>query len=168
MRAWLLHVVFAAILVGSLATKYRNTDLLVEDSKLEAMVIRIARAYGLAFRDYETIGDTDIRALVFEVPRCARPVLVVLLSVALDQERVVRSAREPGYVLRYVYMDRIWDKPHRLAVVAERAKHAALAVFGLTRYMPSWHLLLVESPADCGLVDGIDWQMVWSRDYLGR
>jgi hypothetical protein len=168
MRAWPLHVAFAAILVGSLATKYRTTDLLVEDSNLEAMVIRVARAYGLAFRDYKTIGDTDIRSLVFELPGCARPVLVVLLSVAFDQEQVVRSAREPGYALRYVYIDRVWDKPHRLAVVAERAKYAALAIFGLTRFVPSWHLLLVESPADCRLVDGIDWQMVWSRDYLGR
>jgi hypothetical protein len=39
-------------------------------------------------------------------------------------------------VLRYVYIDRSWDKADRLAVVAERVKYAVLAVFGLTQYVP--------------------------------
>jgi hypothetical protein len=159
-------VVFAAILVGSLAAKYQTTDLLANKDNFEPAVIRVAHAHGLAFRDYTTISDTDIRALVFEAPGCARPVMVVLLSVTFDQERVARSARQPGYVLRYVYIDRSWDKADRLAVVAERAKYAALAVFGLTRYLPSWHLLLIGSPADCRLADSTDWRMAWSRDYL--
>jgi hypothetical protein len=168
MRAWPLHVVFTAILFGSLAAKDRTADLFAKSSNLEPTVMHVAKAYGLAFRDYTTIGDTDIRALVFEAPGCARPLLVVLLAVTFDQEPVAQSARRPGYVLRYIYIDRSWDKPHRLAVVAERAKYAALAVFGLTRYMPSRQLLLVETPADCRLADDIDWQIAWSHDYLAR
>ena len=38
--------------------------------------------------------------------RLTRPILVILLSVTFDQERVAGSAREPGYVLGYVYIDR--------------------------------------------------------------
>jgi hypothetical protein len=166
MRAWPFQVVFAAILVGSLGAKYQTPDLLVESGSFEPAVIRVARAHGLAFRDYTTIGDTDIRALEFEAPGCALPIIVILLSVTFDQERVARSAREPGYSLRYVYIDRSWDKADRLAVVAERVKHAVLAVFGLTRYVPSWHLLLVESPERCQVPDDIGWRFAWSRDYL--
>jgi hypothetical protein len=93
-------------------------------------------------------------------------VLVVLFSVTFDQEPVVRSAREQGDVLRYVYIDDNWDKPRRLAVFVERVKYTALATLGVTRYVPSWHLLLIESPAHCQIVDAIDWRMVWNRDYL--
>jgi len=51
---------------------------------------------------------------------------------------------------------------------AERIKYAALATLGLTRYMPSGHMLLVESPTDCqAAADAIDWRNVWNRDYAG-
>jgi hypothetical protein len=166
MRAWPLHVAFAAILFGSLGAKYRTTDLLVESNSFEPAVMRVAREHGLIFRDYTTINGSDIRALEFKAPGCARPMLVVLLSVTFDQERVARSVREPGYVLRYVYIDRSWEKADRLAVVAERAKYAILAIFGLTQYLPSWHLLLVESPEPCQVPNDIDWRIAWSRDYL--
>jgi hypothetical protein len=54
-------------------------------------------------------------------------VLVVLLLLTFEQEPVVRSAREQGDVLRYVYIDRIWDKPDRRAFFVERMKYAGLA-----------------------------------------
>jgi hypothetical protein len=161
-----LHVVFAAILVGSLAVRDRTTDLIVESGNLEAAVIGVARAHGLTFREYTTIDGTDIRAVVFEAPACARPVAVVLLSTTFDQERAAQSAREPGYVLRYVYIDHSWDEADRLAVITQRAKYATLALLGLTRYVPSWHLLLVYAPADCKAAIDIDWRLAWSRDYL--
>ena len=166
MRAWPLHVVFAIILVGSLAAKMRTTDVLVEKGDLEPAVTRVARLHGLTFREYVTIADTDVRALVFEAPGCSRPVLVVSLLVTFDQEPVVRSAREPHYALRYVYIDQTWDRPDRLAVFVERIKYAALATFGLTQYVPSWHLLLIEAPSHCQTADAIDWRIVWDRDYL--
>jgi hypothetical protein len=166
MRAWPLHAVFATILVGSLAARDRTTDLIVESGNLEAAVIDVARAHDLALREYTTIDGTDIRALVFEAPACARPVAVVLLSATFDQERAARSAREPGYALRYVYIEHSWDKADRLAVLAQRTKYAALAVFGLTPYVPSWHLLLVYTPEDCKAAVDIDWRLVWNRDHL--
>ena len=46
-------------------------------------------------------------------------------------------------------------------------KYAALATFGLTRYVPSGHLLLVDSPLRCQTADAIDWRDVWNRDYIG-
>jgi hypothetical protein len=164
MRASPMHVVFAIILVGSLVAKDRTTDVLIESSNLEPAVMRAARSHGWALRDYTTIADTDVPALVFHAAGCAQPMLVVLLSVAFDQEPVVRSAREPGYVLRYVYIGRTWDEPRRLAVFVERLKYAALAVFGLTPYVPSSHVLLVEAPPDCQVADDVDWRTVWSRD----
>ena len=166
MRRWPLHAVFGAILVGSLAAKCQTAEPLAKSGSFEPAVIRVARAHGLAFRDYTTIGDTDTRALVFEAPGCARPVLVVLLLVSFDQEPIAQSAREPGYVLLYVYIDRSWGKADPLAVVTQRAKYAMLQAFGLSGYVPSWDLLLVEFPAECHLANEIDWRMAWSCNYL--
>jgi hypothetical protein len=166
MRAWPLHFVFALILVGSLAAKARTTDVLSESTSLETAVIRVARSQGLVFREYTTIADTDIRALVFDAPGCSRPIFVVFVLVTFDQASLVRSARDPRYAPRYVYIDRSWDKPHRLAVFMERMKYSVLSVFNLTQYVPSWHLLLVEAPLECKAADHIDWRMVWDRDYL--
>jgi len=123
MRVWPLHFVFALILIGSLAAKARTTDVLSESTSLEAAVIRVARSQGLAYREHTTIADTDIRALAFDAPACSRPIFVVFVLVTFDQASLVRSAREPHYAPRYVYIDRSWDKPHRLAVFMERMKY---------------------------------------------
>jgi hypothetical protein len=168
MRAWPLHVVFATILIGSLANKERGVDALTESGNIELAILNVARSQGLAFREYTTITGTDVRALAIEAPGCSRPVLVVPLLVTFDQDPIVRSARDQEDVIRYVYIDRTWDKPDHLAVFGERMKYAALATFGLTRYEPSWHLLLVESPSNCQIADAIDWRLVWSRDYIGK
>jgi hypothetical protein len=166
MRAWPLHVIFATILAGSLAAKERTADVLVRNDNLEPVVTRVARSHGLAFQGDVTLPGSSIRALVFDAPGCVRPVLVVVLSAVIDLEPLLRSAREQGDLLRYIYIGRSWDKPDRLAVFTERMKYAALAPFGLTRYVPSQDLLLVESPARCQAAIAVDWRDVWNRDYV--
>jgi hypothetical protein len=167
MRAWTLHLVFATILVGSLAAKERAADVLVDidNVALETAVTRVARSHGLEFQENLTIAG-NVPALVFEAPGCSRPVTVVL-RVTFDSEPLVRYARERGDVLRYAYLGRSWEKPDRLAFFLERMKYAALATFGLTRYVPSGHLLLVDAPSGCQIADAVDWRDVWNRDYFG-
>jgi hypothetical protein len=167
MRTWPLHVVFSTILVGSLAAKERGAEILdVDNGTLRTAVIRIARSQGLEFREDAMIAGTNVPALAFEAPGCSGPVLVAV-RVVFEQELLTRAAREIGDVVRYVYIDRAWEKPDRLALFIERGKYAALATFGLTRYIPSGHLLLVESPQHCQIADAIDWRNVWNPDYLG-
>lgn len=100
MRAWPLHVVFATILVGSLAAKERAADVVVEvdNDALETAVTRVAGSHGLAFREYLTIAG-NVRVLAFEASGCSRPVLVVL-RVTFDYEPVMQFAREQGDELR--------------------------------------------------------------------
>jgi len=170
-RAWPLHVFFATILVGSLAAKERVADVVVEvdSDALETAVTRVARSHGLAFREYLTIAG-NVRALAFDAPGCSRPVLVVLrvtFDFAPMMQSAMQPAREQGDVLRYVYIDRSWEKPDRLAFFVDRMKYAALATLGLTRYVPSAHVLVVESSPRCQAAEAIDWRNVWNRDYVG-
>jgi hypothetical protein len=74
--------------------------------------------------------------------------------------------RERGDIVRYVYIDRVWNKPNRLALLVERMKYAALASFGLTPYVPWGHLLLVDSPPGCEIAAAIDWRDMWNRGYI--
>jgi hypothetical protein len=103
--------------------------------------------------------------LAFDAPGCVAPVLVVL-RVQFDSEVLLHSARERGDELHYVYIGRSWEKPDRLSFFVERMKYAALATFGLTRYVPSGYLLLVDAPSQCQAANAIDWRNVWNRDYI--
>jgi hypothetical protein len=167
MKAWPLHVVFAGLLAGSLTANGRAGDVLVRHDNLQPAITRVARAHGLALLDDITLAGTPIRALEFEAPGCAGPVMVAVLTVIIDLEPVLHHAREQGDVLRYVYIERSWDKPDRLAVFIERMKYTALSMLGLSRYVPSQDLLLVESPSGCAAADAVDWRNVWNRDYVG-
>ena len=160
-----MHVVFSTILLGSLAGKERAVDVLyADDATLQIAVTRIAQSQGLDFREYVTVGHL-LPAVVFEAPGCSRPVLVVA-NMALTEEPLMHFAREQGDDIRFVYIDRSWEKPDPLALLVEKMKYAALAIFGLTRHVSSGSLLLVASPPRCEIAAAIDWRNVWNRDYI--
>jgi hypothetical protein len=104
--------------------------------------------------------------MAFEAPDCSRPVLVVVLEENLDREAMVDLGGDEGDALRYVYIDRDWEKPDRMGLFLERMKYAALKAFRLTGYVPDPHLLLVVSSSGCRVAGRIDWRDVWNRDYL--
>src|SRR5436309_2890583 len=110
MSPWPLHVVFASMLAGSLAAKELAADAPVDSADFEPAVIRVARAQGLAFREYATLAGTNYRAMAFVDPGCSRPLVVAVLEENLDRQAMVDLGGEEGDVLRYVYIDRSWDK----------------------------------------------------------
>jgi hypothetical protein len=164
-KAWPLHLVFSTILLGSLASKGRAVDVLeVGDVTLQTAAARIGQSQGLDFREYVRVAG-NLPVVVFEASGCSGPVLVVA-HMFFEEESAMDFARERGDIMRYVYMDRVWNKPDRLALLAERMKYAVLASFGLTPYVPWGHLLLVASPPHCEIAAAIDWRNMWNRDYL--
>ncbi len=167
MKALSLHLVFGTMLVGSLTSQQRVADTLVEIDPvhLAPAVVRIAQSNGLTFREHVTVYG-NVPALTFDAPGCSRPIIVAL-QVNFDFAPLVQSsAREADEVARYVYIDRSWERPNRLAFFIYRIKYAALATFGLTPYVPGGHLMLVQSPPDCQSAQTIDWSSVWNRDYV--
>jgi hypothetical protein len=165
MMARVQHMVFAAVLVCTLVVNLRGSDLFGRTEKIELAVLRAAKSGGLVFSGYETTGLADLHVLRFEAPRCSSLVQVTVLLVTLEGEDLIRNAPEQGRV-RYIYTDRTWTEPNRFSMYLKRLELTALAVFGLTQYVPSWQLLRVESPIGCEAADAIDWQVVWDRDYL--
>jgi hypothetical protein len=104
MRVWPVRILLASVLVGSLGAKLRTAGVLADDQSFEAAVIRVAQSGGLAFHQNNAITGTDIRALVFDAVGCSQPVLVASLSLTFEEDPVVRSSREPGYALKYLYI----------------------------------------------------------------
>jgi hypothetical protein len=166
MKRWLAHAIFGIILVVSLTTRERASDALKESDNLEKAVIRPAQSQDLVFREFAAIADTDIRTILFDARDCERPVSIALLLVTFEQEPLMRLFNAPANIRRYLYLDRSWSEPHYLAMFLERAKYAILAAFGMTAYVPSKIMLLIDSPPDCHVADTIDWPTVWNRDYL--
>jgi len=167
MREWPFRIAFAALFVGSLASKERAADVLVKPTDFEPAIIRVARSHGLTFREDGRLAGTDVHALSFEAPGCSQPVLVVPLAAILDEESILPVIGEPdGVLLRYVYIGRSWQKPDRLELFLERMKYAALKTLRLTRYVPDPHLLLIVSSSECPTAGRIDWRNAWNRDYL--
>jgi hypothetical protein len=164
MNKWLLHMIFAVILVTSVAASERASDVLLKTQNLEAAVIHVAQSHGLKLLGKPTAKEL-VPTLMFEAPGCAQPLLVSLLSVTLDDEPLVRAVGEPDDVVRYIYLDRSWSVlPNPLAVFFEWKKHKALELFGLTPYVPVPYMLRLARPPGCDIVGRIDWQVVWRRD----
>ncbi len=161
------HTVFAAVLIGSLAAQERVADWFEDDaSLLEPAILRIAGSHGLHLREYRTTNGIMTRTLVFDVPGCSQPVQVSLRLATFEERSLMESLPEQSYTRRYIYFDQSWDRPNPQGAFAQRMKYSALAMFGLTEYVPSRYLVLVETPKTCRAAEAVDWSSVWNRDYL--
>jgi hypothetical protein len=109
MRVWAAHVVFAAVLVGSLASRERSAEAPVDDAGLEAVVLGVARSQGLGLRENRASHTGWGRTIVFGVPRCSKPLLVTWRQATFEDEAATESAPGQDYQQQYVYFDQKWD-----------------------------------------------------------
>jgi hypothetical protein len=120
----------------------------------------------LDLREYKKTSGMTSRTLVFEAPGCSQPVTVSARLSTFEEESLMEHDPVQGYTRRYIYFDRSWDTPEPRAAFAQRMKYSALAMFGLTEYVPSRYLILVEAPKNCRAAEAIDWRSAWKRSYL--
>lgn len=168
MKAWPVHASFTALFVGTLAVRAVVPDVFNQSVSLAQSVLQVARSQGLSFQREEIIADTGRRALTFDAPGCTQPVRVIVRSLTFEEEPFTLLASERGYTHRYIYIDHVWNRPHRLAVWIQRIKYAVLAIFGQTQYVPAPYLLQVEVPSLCPIAGAIDWREAWRRDYVAN
>ena len=115
MRVW-AHAVFAAVLVGSLASRERSAEAPIDGAGLKLAALRVARAQGLAFREYRA-SDTDWgRTMAFGVTGCLLPLLATWRPATFEDEATVDRPLDRATISRYVYFDRKWSNPNRWAV----------------------------------------------------
>ncbi len=165
MKLW-AHAVFAAVLVGSLASRERSAEAPVTDAGVGSVVVSVARSQGLSLREYRTSAANGERSMVFDVPGCPKPMSVILRMATFEDEATTESPTPQGYQKQYVYFDRKWGRPRPWAVSIQRMKYSLLALFGRTDYATSNLVLEVEAPRECPAAESIDWRPVWSRAYL--
>jgi hypothetical protein len=159
------YALFAVILAGSVLTSARQADLPAGAEELTAAVIDLARSNNLTFRGQITLPNHLIDALVFDADDCNEPVTVALLSVLREQVPLL-EAQNQGMVLRFIFYDRSWPTADRVSMTWERGKQKALAVLGLTRYVPSEYMLAIGVPSGCKAADSVAWDKIWERRYL--
>jgi hypothetical protein len=166
MRRWAAHAVFAAVLVGSLATRERSAQAPADGGVgLESIALSVARSQGLDFREYRA-GDTGWgRTVVFSVPGCSKPIFAGWRPATFEDEAAKESASEQDYQRQYVYFNQKWNSPDPWAVSVQRMKYSLLAMFGRIDYATSSLVLQVEAPRDCAAAESIDWRPAWRRTH---
>ena len=165
MKVW-AHAVFAAILIGSLASRERSAGAPVTDAGVGSVVASVARSQGLSLREFRTSAATGERSMTFDVPGCPKPMTVILRIATFEDAAMTESPAPDNYHKQYVYFDRKWNSPRPWAVSIERMKYSLLALFGRTDYATSSLVLEVEAPRECPAAERIDWRPVWSRASL--
>jgi hypothetical protein len=163
------HGIFAAILAASIGVNSRIGDVvtagdIAAGKDILPAVIGVARSYDMALEQESRIADVTV--LTFRVPGCARPLVIAPLDVSLDRVPLVPQLDGEAYAVRYVYLDRAWTKPDHLALVIKWRIHKVLGIFGLSRYVPSGYVLLIDAPRGCRIIDAVNWRPVWDRNYL--
>jgi hypothetical protein len=166
MKARVGHTLFALILGGSILTNARPADPPADAEQMAAAVINVARSNNLIFRGRTNLANHLIDALTFDAKDCREPITVALLLLLAEQIPLLETQDLEGRTLRFIFYDRHWQMPNRASITWEREEQKALAIFGLTRFVPSQYMLAIAAASDCKAADAIDWQDVWDRRYL--
>lgn len=166
MKARVGHALFALVLGGSVLANARPTQPPAKAEQLVDAVINVARSNDLTFRGRTTLANHLVDALIFDAKGCSEPVTVAVLSVLAEQAPLLEAQNLEGRTLRFAFYDRRWRTPSRPLIVWERKEQTVLALFGLTRFVPSEYMLAIAASSGCKAVDTIDWQNVWDRRYL--
>lgn len=166
MKARVGHALFALIMGGSILTNARPADPPADAEQMAAVVINVARSNNLTFRGRTALANHLIDALTFDAKDCREPITVALLLVFAEQLPLLETQNLGGRTLRFIFYDRRWQTPNRASITWEREKQKTLAVFGLTRFVPSQYMLAIAAAPDCKAAAAIDWQDVWDRRYL--
>jgi hypothetical protein len=162
------HALFALILTGSVLTNARPDDPPAEPNQLAAAIIDVARSNDLSFRGQTTLANLGLTTLAFDAKGCREPITVALLSIDLEQLPWLRTINPENQTLHIIYYARRWREPDRVSIFWEQKKQQALAVVGLTSFVPSPYLLAIMAPTGCNAADTIDWRQIWDRRYLGK
>jgi hypothetical protein len=167
MKPRLIHIVFGAILLASIAVDRQAGDVLDQNDDIAPAVIRVAQSHGLTLAEEPLATEQGARRLYFNAPDCGQPVSIAFLSVTMEEEPLMRATGRQSDVVRYAYLDRSWDAPDRFAAFFIWKEHRALLLLGLTPYVATRYMLRVSSPSGCRSIDNIDWQDVWKRPDRG-
>ena len=97
MRVW-AHAVFAAVLLGSLASRERSAEAPIDSDDLKSATLSVARAQGLVFREYRA-SDTDWgRTMAFGVLGCSLPLLATWRPATFEDEATAQSTLDRAII----------------------------------------------------------------------
>lgn len=168
MKARVGHALFALILTGSVLANARPDDPPADANQMAAAIIDVARSNNLSFRGQTTLPNLGLTTLAFDAKGCREPISVALLSIDTEQQTLLKTLTPETRMLYFVYYERRWREPDRLAIFWEQKKQQALAVVGLRSSAPSPYLLGITAPLGCSAADAIDWRQIWDQRYLAR
>lgn len=160
MRAWTTRVVFAGLLLGTLAVRIQASHEPVEHDARPA-VAKLLASRGIAARIVPAEDGALLKAVAFDATECGGRVDVFPVRLNLQEAPLFDAAVGAGRERHIAYLNRIWEAPSRLDLRLEWLKYKAQSVFGLGTYTTNTTALLIASPKGCALTRTIDWAPFW-------
>ena len=164
MTAWRTRVILAVVVVASLLVRLEGLRDHGEPAVAVKMVEKIKTVlieHGVA--PLETSFDSS-DVVYFQRPNCDRASWVTPYGLASDELIYLQKAIKPGFEARYLFLDKSWDAPDRLALYYRWARNLLLAGLGASRYTTQKTAILLVEPQGCDKTAPMDWSRLWRRD----
>jgi hypothetical protein len=162
LRRVLLALVLVLLLGASLAGKIvrYNTHLGNGRDVAEAEITQTLAEQGFtALEPVDLVTGGVVRALRFQRPECARPLMVVVLSGSAEGDDLLRQFTPPGvYKMAFVYGGRESKSAPLVRFLSMETIRAVGRAVGLPVALPQ-PFLGVASPLDCAVKP--NWPTLW-------
>jgi hypothetical protein len=154
LRRVLLALGLVLLLGASLAAKIvrYNTHLGNGRDVAEAQIVTTLGEQGFATLDsVDLVTGGVVRALRFQAPGCARPILIVVLSGSAEGDDLLRQFTQPGlYKMSFVYGGRESKTPPLVRFLTMETVRAIGRAVGLS-VATAQPFLGVANPLDCAV-----------------
>jgi hypothetical protein len=155
MNARLVRMVLALLLVAAGAVKLTSSLALPGDFRGNIAGLLTNQGYAVAAAQY------DGQPISITPPTCASPVVLLPLTMNLQELVLLDELAGPDYRRRLFYVDDAWNTENRTALRFAWLRHKAAAVAGLERRVHLDRALLVAEPEGCTFAGSVDWRPLW-------
>jgi hypothetical protein len=163
MPRWIIRGLLLVLLVVSVDPAGILRARARHGADIESAVLYLLAREGMIYR--ETRDDGVLKSMLFALPSCAKPLVVVPSPRTFDSNTLLKRVGAPDDVHRFVYLTRVSEQEARYSFFLEHLKHSALGLIAMTPYQADGMMLLINEPQGCKASPAIDWSLVWRSDY---
>jgi hypothetical protein len=162
-RCLLLGLFFASVTIRATSGNQDGAGVDINEAILHLMASR-----GFSYTGTTTIEDGALNSMAFDTPFCRRPLQIVPTDRTFEANALFDKIGASGDARIFAYLGVISRRADRRDMLFEHFKQRVLELIGMTPYQLDSKMVMISEPEGCDIASGIDWKLLWQRDYRSR
>jgi hypothetical protein len=168
MNNWIVRGLLLGLLLSSITIRATSGNDAGASVSISEAILHLMASRGFSYRGTTNIESGALVSMVFDTPHCSRPLQVVPTLRNFQANAFFDQIGAPGDARSFAYLDQVSRQADSRGMFFDYVKQRALELVGMTSYQPDSAMVMISEPEGCDIASGIDWTMLWKKDFRSR